>query len=765
MKFAAIAAFATAATAASSARSSVAAYWGQSGGTLRTYCETTDLDYIPLGFISLFPAQANGWPGSNYASSCWAEYYDAPGYHGVDNNTNNLLLSHCPGMAQDIQYCQSQGKKILLSLGGGTPEYNLTGKVDGEAFADFLWGAYGPLTDAWAGLPRPFDPLPGTEGEGIPTIVDGFDFDIEHPDSDNSVGYIAMINRLRSYFPVGSNYIITGAPQCEVNDANMDLMIQGAQFDILFVQYYNTDGCSVRDWIKLNPNYAKTGVETTVPAGYKFGGFSYNQWLKRIQASGSKSKNAKLAIGIPGDAPEAGVVDYRVTADELKPLIDAYYCHDNFGGFMLWDAVSAGNNLKNGVTFQAQIKNLLNAREAQGCPGGPVTSTTSGTASPTTMATSTRTTSATTTTSQPPSSTTIDGTAYPNPPAPTVTGSTPKCKQWYVVKSGDSCPGIATKFDVTKTEINLWNTYINTACSNIWADYAVCVSSPIKEEYWTSVGCFTDSQTARALAVRMTLPNEKTVMTPKLCTDACYAAGYRLSGLEYGSQCWCDSAVRNNQALTSAGCTMACPGVPGVMCGGSDRMNLYRLESYKDMGCYSDVTTSRTLEKQIIITNQNTILTREICQVACEKAGYVYSGVEYAHQCWCGYGVFGSPAAGCSSACPGNTAELCGGSDRINIMMKPQSRSLGCYSDDVNKRTLRYQQTITNAATLMTPELCRTTCLTNGFIYSGVEYGHQCFCDDELYGTGAPATGCTMACPGNSGAVCGGSSRISIYSL
>lgn len=141
------------------------------------------MDYIPLGFINLFPAQANGWPGSNYASSCWAEYYDAPGYHGVDNNTNNLLLSHCPGMAQDIQYCQSQGKKILLSLGGATPEYNLTGAVDGVAFADFLWGAYGPLTDAWAGKPRPFDPLPGTEGEGIPTIVDGFDFDIEHPDS------------------------------------------------------------------------------------------------------------------------------------------------------------------------------------------------------------------------------------------------------------------------------------------------------------------------------------------------------------------------------------------------------------------------------------------------------------------------------------------------------------------------------------------------------------------------------------------------------
>ena len=85
-------------------------------------------------------------------------------------------------MAQDIQYCQSKGKKILLSLGGGPDTYHLSGKVDGEAFADFLWGAYGPNTTAWTG-PRPFDPLPGTPGEGIATIVDGYDFDIEHPDT------------------------------------------------------------------------------------------------------------------------------------------------------------------------------------------------------------------------------------------------------------------------------------------------------------------------------------------------------------------------------------------------------------------------------------------------------------------------------------------------------------------------------------------------------------------------------------------------------
>lgn len=195
-----------------------------------------------------------------------------------------------------------------------------------------------------------------------------------------------MINRLRSYFPEGSNYLITGAPQCVVNDANMDLMIQGAQFDIIWVQFYNTDGCAVRDWVKLNPDYAKTGVETTVPKLYPHGGFSYDAWLKRLQAPGSKSKNAKLSIGVLGtpNTDPTVLIDYYLSADQLKPLIDEYYCHDNFGGFMIWDAVSAGNNKdKNGVTYQAQIKNLLVAREAKGCakPTSTVSSTTKSTSS------------------------------------------------------------------------------------------------------------------------------------------------------------------------------------------------------------------------------------------------------------------------------------------------------------------------------------------------------------------------------------------------
>ncbi|OBT53051.1 hypothetical protein VE04_07542 [Pseudogymnoascus sp. 24MN13] len=421
-----------------------------------------------------------------------------------------------------------------------------------------------------------------------------------------------------------------------------------------------------------------------------------------------------------------------------QELVDIYSL--NIADFVRWNpsiTAACGNFIESGHSYCVRAD------------GEPVVTTT---APPTTVPptkttagpTSTPTTS-TPTTGSPPTTTVVDGTAYPISPAPTILGSTPKCKKWYVIEGGDTCLAIAAKFDVTKTQVNLWNT------TSTWA--APIFGPPMPSD-------------ARALANRITLPGETSIMTPKVCTDACSAAGYRLSGLQYGSECYCDNAIRNGHALTSSGCTMPCPGAPSIMCGGSDRINLYRLDKYKDMGCYNDISTSRTLEKQIVIANQNAILTREICQGACEKAGYIYSGVEYAHQCWCGYCVWGSVAgSGCSSPRPGNTAQLCGGSDRINVMMRPQSRSLGCYSDDVNNRTLRYRLAIANEATLMTAELCRNTYFSKGFNYSGVEFGQQCFCDDELYGSGAPTTGCTMACPGGGGAVCGGSSKINIYSL
>jgi chitinase len=89
------------------------------------------------------------------------------------------LLTQCPTLQEDIPYCQAKGKKIILSLGGATQGYQLTGAAAGAAFGDFLWSAYGPKDPSYKGV-RPLDR--GYSNTTTDTIdIDGFDFDIEHP--------------------------------------------------------------------------------------------------------------------------------------------------------------------------------------------------------------------------------------------------------------------------------------------------------------------------------------------------------------------------------------------------------------------------------------------------------------------------------------------------------------------------------------------------------------------------------------------------------
>jgi chitinase len=132
-----------------------------------------------LAFVDIFPAQGNGFPGTNFGNQCWGPPYVYPG--PGPNPSENELQSECPLLTADIPVCQSTyGKKIILSLGGGTNTYQLNGAANGTAFADFLWGAFGPQTPTWlaSGLPRPFD---GPNNAAVE--VDGFDFDIEYPSS------------------------------------------------------------------------------------------------------------------------------------------------------------------------------------------------------------------------------------------------------------------------------------------------------------------------------------------------------------------------------------------------------------------------------------------------------------------------------------------------------------------------------------------------------------------------------------------------------
>ena len=54
---------------------------------------------------------------------------------------------------------------------------------------------------------------------------------------------------------------------------------------------------------------------------------------------------------------------------------------------------------------------------------------------------------------------------------------------------------------------------------------------------WTSLGCYTDSVSARSLPYTASVPGGSGAMTIELCQSACLAAGYVFAGVEYANEC------------------------------------------------------------------------------------------------------------------------------------------------------------------------------------------------------------------------------------
>ncbi|KAL2353083.1 WSC domain-containing protein [Cryomyces antarcticus] len=85
--------------------------------------------------------------------------------------------------------------------------------------------------------------------------------------------------------------------------------------------------------------------------------------------------------------------------------------------------------------------------------------------------------------------------------------------------------------------------------------------------------------------------------------------------------------------------------------------------------------------------------------------------------------------------------------------------SIGCYNDTVGSRAFSVEPAAGNT---MTIELCAAACAS--YAYFGVEYGVECYCGNQIAsGSVNMATGCSMACGGNSSELCGGPNRLNAY--
>jgi hypothetical protein len=143
--------------------SNIAVYFAQSpltsSSSLTAQCSDPNIDIVILAFV--VAAKSGGdYPAVNFGAACNFDQTPimaekAPG------------LLRCPDLAEQIERCQGLGKKVLLSTGGSTGQIAFATDEEAVAFANVIWGLFGPLGALDEGL-RPFGK----------SVLDGFDIGI-----------------------------------------------------------------------------------------------------------------------------------------------------------------------------------------------------------------------------------------------------------------------------------------------------------------------------------------------------------------------------------------------------------------------------------------------------------------------------------------------------------------------------------------------------------------------------------------------------------
>lgn len=274
--------------------------------------------------------------------------------------------------SNEVRQCQSQGKTIILSLGGET--YNEGGWPSAQAAeesAQALWQQYGPT--------------------GATFAVDGFDFDFEVPMS-NLVPFTQRLLQLRQQAGMDGKFFLTAAPQCQWPDANLGSVLNTHMdwFDAIFVQFYNNPECGIPSGYQK-----RAGGPSARREGISKRAFSLGTWISQAgqavsqvgvdvgmalkeSAPSSSSSSAttgptvapgggaelashkpKIYVGVPGSdqgtpQPHMGYV----TPDALKSAVSPFLGLKNFGGVSIWDVQYATSN----SGFLDQVKAFIGSQ-------------------------------------------------------------------------------------------------------------------------------------------------------------------------------------------------------------------------------------------------------------------------------------------------------------------------------------------------------------------------------------------------------------------
>ncbi|KAG9027629.1 hypothetical protein FRB95_007563 [Tulasnella sp. JGI-2019a] len=300
-----------------------------------------------------------------------------------------------------------------------------------------------------------------------------------------------------------------------------------------------------------------------------------------------------------------------------------------------------------------------------------------------------------------------------------------------------------------------------------------------------------------------TLLSQSTNMTQEVCKGLCDAAGLRLCGVEYGTECYGGIILHTNTTsgsgvtLSSSSCNVQCPGNTTEICGGGWALSYFTKGTAGQTGVngypvgWGDGTVRRCVtdytgyERVLSYSGPvGSYMTNQYCAIICDAMGYILAGTENANECYCANQINplngGIPTNACTMKCAGDSTDYCGGVDALTLLAKTgavgppyvSSLPLGWLNSstcihDTSSRVLT-GSTLKLAAPIMTLDACVQWCDAHGWSYAGAEDGNECYCGNSIVTTTGggfvtPASECNIPCGGAPGQICGGSYRLTMY--
>eukprot|EP00102_Acyrthosiphon_pisum_P012999 XP_008182377.1 PREDICTED: uncharacterized protein LOC100165182 [Acyrthosiphon pisum] len=319
----------------------------------------------------------------------------------------------------------------------------------------------------------------------------------------------------------------------------------------------------------------------------------------------------------------------------------------------------------------------------------------------------------------------------------------------------------------------------NQFCGGGWkmGIYSTGITDPQGKVSVNNIGCFRNFKRHPILNGWGIISSK---LTPKNCVYSCYARRFPYAALVSSKECLCSFTKPSIEGMIEDSmCTTVCSGSSKDTCGGLNAINVYNtglewrtstIGNYY-LGCFEESQNNRILNGY---SRSFSVNTPEFCSNLCYKFGYIYSGVTYKSECFCGSQSPNEPKFAkledkqCNTKCSGDANQFCGGGWRMGVFATGlydypiDDRYIGCFVQEENSLSnAKFELINTNV-----PSKCSAICHNAKYQYAGV-MGINCLCSNHAPENNQKVddANCDTTCVGDSSKTCGGEDRIQIYDL